>query len=791
MANVPMSFVVLFLSLLTTFAAVTCAEDAPEDRGTPPPELDPPIFLEDMTPDTVNNSGDVIFSVRVFDVSGVEKVFVRQWQGSSSNPYNYPMEMVDDDGAESVWNLTLDVPYGSLDPINYYFKAIDRHDNERMTTTKRITVLDDTPPYISGPVYLNPITTGDRYDLRVRAGDLIMLSEVRLFYMFEGVDGGYIDVAMRGFDVSSRGSGVYMYVFEEVPDNITTNLTFHVVARDGSGNIATSDSYIVPVLDNDPPSILDGSPSQVVAGGDMAFKAGVTDNIGVSMVWVTYSLGDGGEPITLELRPDPGSGAMDVTYTSVEVPLPLDRGGSWVNYTIHATDGAGNEGTRAGRRMDVASNSPPQLVEYLSDPDIWTGGTFTVRVSIVDDFGLSDAWVSHSFSGPEDDPASFTWMESDSHTGPLNGTFNCDIGVPIDAPAVMWYRVTCEDVHGQVTLGAWFERRVRDVVPPSLGPDGSDTVVRRGRDFAFRTLAWDNRAVESVRVTYWFGTGPQAVLTLAGEETFTRRIEVAMGARGNLSYVFSVVDSAGNQNSSAKVEVPMANSPPVLGPIPPWTVQERHEGFLDLSGFVSDPDDPIQRLSIWCGGQNVTPDGVLLRALYAEWVPGHWVEVRVSDGANTVTGLIWVVVEDTNEPPTVTISSPMEGSRYLEGEWVHLMASYDDPDLCEGRDLQITWASSLAGTLITFNHSRSPDGPGASLPEGAQFVTVTVSDGELQASDSVLVMVKGDGEGAVQDEGRPLDGPPGYSILVSLLLVIFLGIAAVKIWHRHVGGRVS
>jgi hypothetical protein len=788
-ANAPFLHVFLCMTLLAMLTAVIHTEGAPEDRGGPPPELDLPIFLEDMTPDTVYNSGDVVFSVRVSDESGVAQVLLRQWQGSGSNLYDLRMELVDGNGTESVWNLTLGVPYHSLDPINYYFKAVDRYDTKNQTTIKRITILDDSPPYIIVPDYLSHPTTGDRYSLRIRAGDLIELSDVLLHYMFDDIDVEFSQEHMEGFDVTDWGSGDYRYTIREVPSYLTGNLTFFITALDASGNIATTDIYNLSVLDNDAPLIDDDSPDQVIAGDVLRFRAEVMDNIEIRLVWATYHFVGGADPVTIELRRQAGSGVKDGAFISEAVPMALEHGGERINYTITATDGSGNDGVLADGTIEVVRNSPPHIVEYLSDPFVWTGGCFTARASIRDDLGLKAAWVWHSFSGPEGDGTLINRMEGTAPTGSMNDTVAYTVHVPLDAPALMWYRVSCEDIHGQTTHGEWIEMRISDVVPPSLGFDSSDTKVQRGMDFTFRTVARDNRAVAVVKVTFWFENGARVDMDLAPGVVYEKKFKVPQHARKNLTYFFSAYDEAGNVGSSLTVEVPIHNSPPVLDAIPIWNVEEGSVSHLDLAGYIRDPDDPLDRLMMECDGENVTVNRFELRAFYDRWVPGNWILVSISDGTNHVTGRIWVVVQDVNGPPTVTLSSPLGGYEYRVGDWVQLLALYDDPDMCEGRDLMVTWSSSLGGTLLTFNHSKLPEAQGALLPEGIQVITVTVSDGEFEASDHVSVVVTGDGVERDDGEGRSLVERWGLVLLVSICTAVFLVITALVAWLRLHGGR--
>lgn len=88
-------------------------------------------------------------------------------------------------------------------------------------------------------------------------------------------------------------------------------------------------------------------------------------------------------------------------------------------------------------------------------------------------------------------------------------------------------------------------------------------------------------------------------------------------------------------------------------------------------------------------------------------------------------------------PPTVSISSPANGSAFLYGATVTLQASASDPE--DGSlNSRIAWSSNISGALGT-GASLSV----SSLPVGLHQITASVTDsGSLMASTSILVTIK-------------------------------------------------
>jgi hypothetical protein len=116
-------------------------------------------------------------------------------------------------------------------------------------------------------------------------------------------------------------------------------------------------------------------------------------------------------------------------------------------------------------------------------------------------------------------------------------------------------------------------------------------------------------------------------------------------------------------------------------------------------------------------------------------VDTHVITASVTDGVSAVDDQITVTVISTgNVPPTVSITSPGDGSSFADGTSINFTGTASD----EGADINssIEWSSNLVGSL----------GTGASifytLPVGTHEVTASVTDGGgASADDKITVTV--------------------------------------------------
>lgn len=178
------------------------------------------------------------------------------------------------------------------------------------------------------------------------------------------------------------------------------------------------------------------------------------------------------------------------------------------------------------------------------------------------------------------------------------------------------------------------------------------------------------------------------------------------------------------------------------------TLQEDSPDYqLALVEVFSDPDGEDLSYTLFYGGEekgesfttdlaevSLTDGGSNLTISLQENAYGTLnFTIRASDGEYYVDADINLTVTPVNDPPTASIDENLLPTEVEVGTMVALLGSGEDPD---GDELNFTWTSSLQGHL---GYGRSIL---VELTEmGLHNITLTVSDGEYEAEDWVLINV--------------------------------------------------
>ena len=206
-------------------------------------------------------------------------------------------------------------------------------------------------------------------------------------------------------------------------------------------------------------------------------------------------------------------------------------------------------------------------------------------------------------------------------------------------------------------------------------------------------------------------------------------------AIGDHTITASATDG-GNLTTTDTITVTVvANQPPqvmITSPANGATFPDGTE--ITFTGTASDPEQGNLTASIaWTLDGNPIGTGGTVMATPS--VGAHTVVASVTDNGNlTATDTITITVLPPNQPPQVTITSPANGSSFLEGTEITFMGTASDPE-------QGNLTASIAWTL-----DGNPIGTGGTVMAtpsvGAHTVVASVTDnGNLTTTDTISVSV--------------------------------------------------
>jgi hypothetical protein len=206
--------------------------------------------------------------------------------------------------------------------------------------------------------------------------------------------------------------------------------------------------------------------------------------------------------------------------------------------------------------------------------------------------------------------------------------------------------------------------------------------------------------------------------------------QTTYGDAGAYTVIVRATDEKGASNSAeVTVNVEKLNRPPVIQFIEDQSVLETET--LSLNVVASDPDGDALNITF---SEPFNQDGTYTPEFGDR---GQYnVTVTVSDGSLQVQESFSLTVMPKNRPPVLEPIAPIT---VLEGETVRIPINAYDPD---GDDLIISYRGFMnSRTYTTTYEDAYPNGCNERLCTATYYTTVTVSDGELEASQTVEINV--------------------------------------------------
>ncbi len=707
--------------------------------------------MDDLTPGTEGTGNPLTISVLVEDNIGVSLVVVETWLGSR---HDLAKEFVMIPGSTTgigngTYSLTMTVPWNSTTPIHYRLYVNDTSGNKNVTGELTVLVVDDDPPTFGEDASPTTADTDHLYFFSISAWDNIEVAEVWTEYRYGEGDTKRLNLTLTT-GTTWEGS---MIVADTLDD-----LHFVIWSNDTSDNVNSTLERTVDVIDINGPGIInEGTKSWATTGDPFEFTITAHDNVGLKGAILWYALDDGElAPVEMEVvAAYPSSGN---TLYSLWIDVPSDQSEN-ITYSYEIEDLYGNVLRTHVDIIRVRDDDGPEMVEDLSDTTATTGDVFHARIRVRDNIGIDIVSSGEVL---------WTGTDIDDHG---NGIYERE--VPMEADYVGPFNLSVEllDLGWNEVTYELITPEIVDNDPPEMEHDHGELLVPKGLECELHVTVRDNIGVGKVTIAYRFGEGTEESIpmerTSSGEDTYCEvMIPVPRVVEGPLYYRFTAEDASGNANATGWFEGTCVNRPPELKGDPPiWFVTEEATATLDLLDHIVDGNDPAIALTATCDAPGILVSGLVLQTRYDAWVPEHLLEVRVTDGEDTMWFNVTVRVTNVNDAPVIVSVLPENGSGHQKGESIRFLAVATDED---GDELTYTWRDG--GKVIGEGAELDHDG----LPVGERTITLEVSDGTASATRSLTVVVHQEEETATL-----------ALWLLLLVVLVVVGVAAYAIYNRR------
>ena len=640
--------------------------------------ITPPTWLNNRTypasPATYNASQAYQFNVTWIDDVNVSEVKIEHnFTGTAAN-YTVSTK----NGNEYYYD------YPALAAGTYYWKeyGTDNSSNTNMTDTWLYVVNKAASD-------VNLLLNGTDNNLTILQGQYVNMTGYRV--------AGEVNISLyRNTTLIANGPGPLTNITRIIP---VGSYTFTVVYNSTQNYTASNEThYVIVQADNTRPNVTNVSALPPVVGlaDAVNISAKVTDNVYPENVtaMVTYP----NSSIFYYPMSHIGSSVYSyVLYTTVTMPL------GQYNVTIIAYDPAGNVNNTEKTYFN-ASDSPPVFNFYNATPNpVAVNYTLTIFANITDNTGVDTVTV---------------FVNGSNHTAVRNIT---SVQKVLD---ITNSTGDCTFSFGSTAQQANTSDNYRSLVPQATcGWNLADLYDSRFIGFNNMTVY-----VEHVAET---GVTPLSSALYVGNSTSA----TAYGSTTLSTY-------EGDQNQLENVQgsaVTGEGTNSYLLPTMPTTLaQFNNMQFRVYNGDAGGSDlRGVDRIYLLVN-YNVSSDVFYFR-INATWYPMGWNNYTIY--ANDTIGQ-WSSVNGTfrvdyQVPPNVNITSPANGSSFMQGYDINFTGQaydFEDGNLTKG---SLVWASSIDGKLGTGNVL-----PFATLTPGNHTITLTATDSfSLSTVKSIQISV--------------------------------------------------
>jgi len=613
---------------------------------------DLPILSLDESDKAATTGDPIMLKINVTDNVWVSKVHVTYWYGTSAVINRTMNAATVDPKGNGDYSLMIILPVDFVGTFNYAFKAKDTWGLWNATSTVQIEAMDDNPPTV-GPDRSHAMGD-DKFILEVNASDNVGVVDVWVVYQFDEMVP--LNVSMDPLSIDGTGNGTYGNVEVTIPTDQQVTLDYLLYAMDAAGNVKSLHGTYVNYDLVFPEFGDDGSNGEPVKGWEIELWVEVTDNLEVHNVLLEYWFGDGDHEnvsmvdmvttwnLTIDLPRHPDgdlsyrflavdikgnwnnteerlislinkvpdiseSPLWEVTEEQVDMldlePYLVDPNDLKIDLSL-TTDAPGVTVDRLRLSVEYDDWIPDHSIEVnVTDGEDTT--TFTIIITMInvndDPIITSEPGLTGEVDYEYEYIVTYTDVDPDDiHTFSLDAG---PAGMEIDGSGRITWTPT-EAQMGEHTVdialsdGWIYLHQVWTITvtgpingPPTFTNDPSET------HLAGTTYTWDAEAndPDSDVLTFELTTAPEeATLDAATGQLIWEPAADKRDTSEDVDFVMTVTDGKLTDEISWTVVLSYpGNEPPVITDGLD-KVKVKEETSIDLSQYMSDPDDPMEDL---------------------------------------------------------------------------------------------------------------------------------------------------------------------------------------------------
>jgi len=298
----------------------------------------PPRIQRDATYGIAYTGDPHTFNVTTSSSHPMTSVSVEFWYGDTGTHSNLSATLASGTTTRGTWLLDITIPSDSNETLHYVVYLADGTFTSS-SDVRNVSVWDNDPPELLDDLTPSTATTGDDLRFAVNVSENLQLEEVMVEYWY-----GDSSIHFNRTLVSAGGDTWARNI--TAPSDSLDPVHYMLRASDAAGNVASTGARNVTVLDDDAPSIVDGSSSQATTGDPFVFKVHVTDNIGIQCVYANYVIDINMDPIALNMTAEEVSAGGNGTYmASIFIPSSPLPGTPYLGFNVVVLDTSLNKVT--------------------------------------------------------------------------------------------------------------------------------------------------------------------------------------------------------------------------------------------------------------------------------------------------------------------------------------------------------------------------------------------------------------------------------------------------------------